>query len=451
LDRWLQEEAGRAEAALLRNVSPEGAMRGAIIASPSRASPDYDYHWVRDSGIVAKALIHLYLRAARSSAARRRYLGLLMDFASFSRHIQRTAVEHGSGLGEPKFTVDGEPYKGPWARPQHDGPAIRALVLTHLAFVLLDEGEQDLVRERLYDGKLLTDSVIKTDLEYLARVVGQPCFDCWEEVRGHHFFTQLLVHNALRQGAFLAMRLGDLGAARFYLDRAAILESPLRSHWDPQRGYLVATPDPTEGPDEPRSGLDSSTIVATLGAYSVADVHTDNLYPVEHEQVLATAAALESTFAALFPINDPSRNIPGIAMGRYPEDHYDGYRRGAYGNPWPSLTCAFALFHHKLARRYLGSGRIEVTPASLPFFRGLGAGAACVRAGDTLVQGNPCFGELIAALRRRGDAFLARVSHHARADGSLSEQTNRVTGFQQGARDLSMSYAALLLAAGARS
>jgi glucoamylase len=39
------------------------------------------------------------------------------------------------------------------------------------------------------------------------------------------------------------------------------------------------------------------------------------------------------------------------------------------------------------------------------------------------------------------------VRYHTNADGAMSEQMNRFTGFQQGAPHLSMNYAAFLLAA----
>lgn len=67
--------------------------------------------------------------------------------------------------------------------------------------------------------------------------------------------------------------------------------------------------------------------------------------------MLATAAALERTFEAMFPINEPSKRISGIAIGRYPEDGYDGYRADSLGNPWPSLTIGVAAYYYKLVER----------------------------------------------------------------------------------------------------
>ncbi|AUX42353.1 glucoamylase [Sorangium cellulosum] len=445
LEGWIRRENARAELYLLRNVSPQGARPGAIIASPSRSNPDYYHHWVRDAGIVVRAILQLY-RAAREPAARLRCFERMMEFVDFSRHIQQTAVQGGTGLGEPRFYVDGSPYTGPWGRPQDDGPAIRAIELTHLAFNLLEEGRRGLVQELLYDATLPTGSVIKADLEYTAHRWPATCYDAWEEVLGHHFFTRLLQRKALVEGAALAARLDDPGAAGFYLEQARSLDNELRRHWDPERELLVSILD--QQTDPPRSGLDSSVIIATLGGYSIEDheLYGEDLFPVDHEQVLATAAKQKRTFQSLYPINDPARGVAGIAIGRYPEDRYDGYRTDSIGHPWPSLTIGFAMYHYKLAMRYRRRRKVVVTPTGLPFFQGLPGESAQIEPGEELLEGDPRLERLVDALLREGDAFLARVRHHMNPDGSMSEQMNRFTGFQQGAAHLSMNYAAFLLA-----
>src|SRR4051812_28414606 len=48
-DSWLGFEANKAREGLLANISPAGTARGAVVASPSRAAPDYYYHWIRDA------------------------------------------------------------------------------------------------------------------------------------------------------------------------------------------------------------------------------------------------------------------------------------------------------------------------------------------------------------------------------------------------------------------
>jgi glucoamylase len=447
LEEWLQQERRIARDRLLRNVSPPDGRPGVILAAPSRANPDYYFHWIRDAGIAARSLLLLY-QQARESAAKQRYFQLLMDYVDFTRTIQRTAVRRGVGLGEPKFTVNGLPYVGPWARPQDDGPAIRAIGLVHLAFMLLEEGRLGLVREKLYDARNPGRSVIKADLAYIARSWRNTCFDLWEEERGHHFFTRLLEQKALAAGVALATRLGDVAAAGAYLEQAEALGEELGKHWDPERRYLVSVRDQEGAPNPPRSGLDSSVIVATLGGCAVdLEPHVACAYPADHEQVLATVVAIEDAFKPLYPINDPSRGIPGIAVGRYPEDRYDGYRADTLGNPWPCLTLALAMYYYRLAERYQASGRIAVTTTSLPFFQRLPIMGEGPSPGQEITSDDPQFDGIIAALGRGGDAYLARVRYHANPDGSLAEQMNRATGAQQGAPDLSMNYAALLATA----
>jgi glucoamylase len=90
--------------------------------------------------------------------------------------------------------------------------------------------------------------------------------------------------------------------------------------------------------------------------------------------------------------------------------------------------------------------RIVITSTNLPFFRTLPVQDMRSGAGEEIPLGDPRFAEIVQALRYEGDAFLERARFHANPDGSLSEQMNRITGFQQGAHDLSMSYAAFLLA-----
>src|SRR5690606_8540189 len=100
---------------------------------------------------------------------------------------------------EPVFTVDGSVFSGPWGRPQNDGPAIRAIAFIEWAEQLLKEGQRDLVL-RLYNPDLSRHSIIKQDLEYTAHQWQKDCFDLWEEVKGHHFFTRMAQRAALLKG-----------------------------------------------------------------------------------------------------------------------------------------------------------------------------------------------------------------------------------------------------------
>lgn len=447
LEEWLFQEQDRAEVLLLRNVSPRGALRGAIVASSSRDNPDYFYDWIRDSSISVKAILVLYLSAS-DREARRRHRRILEDFVDFTNVVQETAGFNGIGLGEPKFTVEGLPYTGPWARPQNDGAAIRAIELIRWAFILLDQGEEGLVRERLYNPQRPDSSPILRDLDYVARVWSAPCFDLWEEVWGDHFFTRSMIRKALLAGSLLARRLGDDAAVDAYREQAQAIADSLRMFWNPEQRALIATRNPRYF--TPRSGLDTSVILATLGGYVRDEPPHTRLFPVDHEQVLATASVLEKVFASLYPINDPARGIPGIAIGRYPEDRYNGYVTDSLGNPWPGLTISMGWYYYDLAAHLRARSRITISAINLPFFEALPSNGLRVRPGDEILAGDPKFRAIIDAVMRRGDTFMERVRYHINPDGSMSEQMNRDTGFQQGARDLTMGYSAFLLTIRAR-
>jgi glucoamylase len=92
---------------------------------------------------------------------------LLWDYARLSRHLQELPVE--SGIGEPKFLVDGSPFREGWCRPQNDGPALEASTLIRFAKAYLQKGGSlQKVKEQLYDGRYPSSSVIKVNLEFVA-------------------------------------------------------------------------------------------------------------------------------------------------------------------------------------------------------------------------------------------------------------------------------------------
>lgn len=374
LNDWAKRVEPVALKKLLANVSPSGMVAGTVIASPSH---EYYFHWVRDASIVLDEL-----RKSDPKTA----VSILGDFAKLSREQQKLQTRSGArGLGEPKFNVDGSAFTGDWGRPQDDGPALRAIVLIEEAKRRWMSGDLAGAKE-LYDGKIPTESVVKADLEYISHHWNQTSFDLWEEVRGFHFFTRMVQRKALVRGAELARLMGDRGAADWYSKQAGLLKKEILKHWIPRKGYLVATLGRDGGADYKYSGLDSAVVLGVLLG-SVGD----GFMGVSDSRVRATVKALERKFRGIYTINKRA-GIPGVAIGRYPEDKYFG------GNPWVLTTLAFAEYYYRL-------------------------GAAA-----------------------RGDEFLERVKTHVYADGSMSEQMDRSTGFMSSMADLTWNYAAFLSA-----
>jgi glucoamylase len=386
------------------------------------------------------AVLSLYARAA-DPQEQFLYRTKLDEYVEFSRFTQATPGKP-TGLGEPKFHVDGTAFTDPWGRPQNDGPALRAIALIRFAHHLLDAGDEASVRGSLYDAVLPPQSVIKADLEYLSHHWRDPCFDYWEEEQATHFATRMAQRRALLDGAELAHRLNDPKAASWYRRQAAAIGAELELHWDVDAGHLRQSISHVGGYDYKTSGLDAAVILGALHAGVPG-----RSFSVTDDCLLATAARLRQVFAGLYPINDPRRGAPGVAIGRYPEDRYNGYTVTAQGNPWFLATNAFAEYCYRVAGALEARGEIRLTEPNLAFFAALlpdreGAGLSV---GGNLRRGDALFGAILTTLCREGDDFLRRTLAHA-GDDSLTEQFDRTTGLMTAAPDLTWSYASLITA-----
>lgn len=149
--------------------------KGMIIASPSN-DPPYKFHWIRDSALVMRVFIDLYVRTQENT-----YLLKLIDYVENESQIQN--LDTLTHLGEPKIRIDRTPYNEPWGRPQNDGPALRGINMIKI-YNLLKENYKI-----VSDGIL---QIIKKDLIYIINNYDKPCFDLWEEYFGWHFYTRIV-------------------------------------------------------------------------------------------------------------------------------------------------------------------------------------------------------------------------------------------------------------------
>ncbi len=438
-DPWMKGQAETSLRYLLKNVSAPGTAAGSVIASPSRGEPmeaNYFYFWVRDAALVMTSVVELY-RSETDATKKADYATKLEDYIKFSRQNQLTANPSDrspSGrLGEPKFNVDGSAYNSPWGRPQNDGPALRAIALIQLANQWFAEGREQEVRDKLYDSKSPTASVVKQDLEFVAHHWKETSFDIWEEISGQHFYTRIVHRRALVEGAKLADKLGDTGAASFYRQQIKPLEAAIESHWDARRGLILPTLDRDQGIDYKTSDMDMAVLLGVMHAQG-----GDGYYSLSDSRVLASMEKYIRRFNVIYPIN--AKGYGAVAIGRYPEDVYDGYTTGGTGNPWFLTTAAIAEIHYTVAK--------QIAASSDPFARDdlngefLDAVGAPARRSYATIEKS----DLVRRIHERGDAFLRRACFHTFPDGHISEQINRNTGYMQGARDLTWSYASYLTA-----
>jgi glucoamylase len=415
---------------LFLNIHPPGTAPGIVIASPSRQDPDYRYHWTRDASLVMGEVVSQF--SELQGPKREELRDLIADFAALSyRQQQTTSAE---GLGEPRYRVDGTADTIPWARPQFDGPALRALALLRFVRAERDDGP----------ARKLAVEVLRRDLEFVSEVWRWRGYDLWEELQGLHFYTHAVQYAALKEGAEYFAGRGDTEFAARLAHEAGEVQADLEKYWDPARGYLGASRELEPRPDQPHykdANLDAAVILAVLHAKE-----PQGILVVSNERVLATARALERAFADEYRLNRGARDGQAVAIGRFTDDVYFG------GNPWYLTTAAFAELHYRLVTALLAEGRIELTELNLGFFRAAfdPAEAAYLKAGQVFAAESAAGERILSVLRLKGDAYFRIVQRYAADQGALSEQFDRDAGVPVSARDLTWSYAAVLSAARAR-
>lgn len=469
LDSWVDRQYRHAATAMLRSISPLGlvktrpgfgqtivAKRGAVVASPVLAAydpePDYFFHWYRDSAVVIDALRQLFEDGLVPSApghfadfvhfslALRDLDGRALvaapewrarvreDFRRFLRSDAELAAVHGDAVAaETRVNPDGTIDVSGWARPQHDGPALRALAV--LRWMRADrlgaEGRLSADGRLGADGRRRAEldaaasALLRADLAFTLQHAREPCFDIWEEEKGLHYYTQRVAAAALGEGAGWLAHRGERSEAEACRGGAADLLASLDEYWLEEQGFYRSRVI-LSGARSTKE-LDIAVILAALhsdGAGAGADASgaagagpsgggsRSGRHSVRDPRIHATLERLEALFDAEYPINHgrPPERAP--AMGRYAGDRY--YSGGAY------------------------------------YFSTLAAAELCFRAATGADEPQA------RALRWRGDAFLETVRAFTPASGELSEQFDQRTGAQTSARDLAWSYAALVSCVAAR-
>jgi glucoamylase len=99
-----------------------------VVASPGTQNPGYLYSWTRDSALVFKFLIEDFMSGDDPPLRR-----LIDAYISVEQIIQQITNPSGaagkSGLGEPKFNIDGSAFTAPWGRPQRGMCGCRDFVI----------------------------------------------------------------------------------------------------------------------------------------------------------------------------------------------------------------------------------------------------------------------------------------------------------------------------------
>ena len=343
LESWIQTQYLQAAQGLLKSISPIGLTKirphfhqtvtpkkGAVVASPVLAAydpdPDYFFHWYRDSAVVMDALRLLYLDGTIGNEA----VDHVSDFVTFSLSLNgldgrlyaplRALPEfekflrkdlpriHGDAVAaDTRVNPDGTLDISDWARPQHDGPALRALTLMRW----VDHVPAGVV------GPLF--ALLRGDLAFVLHHARRPCFDIWEEELGLHYFTLRVSAAALTEGAAWLAACGATQEAERCRAEADSVMQQLDGFWraDGYVGSRGLGTTPTSSKD-----LDIAVILAVIHSGDGAS------HGPRDPRLQATLSKLDALFDAAYAINHDRPAGQAPALGRYAGDVY--YSGGAY-------------------------------------------------------------------------------------------------------------------------
>ncbi|KGU09999.1 glucoamylase [Candida albicans P87] len=464
---------------------------GVVIASPSTSNPDYYYQWTRDSAIIINILIdhlsqtplHLINKNSTSSLVH-----IIESYIFNTQILQQLPnlsgnVDNLENLGEPKFHVNLTAFNESWGRPQRDGPGLRSIaIMNYLSLLNNTQHQPSFSNLTMNDTSKIYHDIIKPDLKYSIEFWQFEGFDLWEEIKGIHFFTSLVQLKSLTMGLKFAQFYNDSFEFRLdimnsieLLTKYIELESGFINNEDSDgdedneqqllsKSYIISSPKLFY--TKSRSGLDIASILAVLYTHNNnnANDDDDNDFPfdVDNGLVLTTLRYLIQDMTLRYPINFQD-NFQGVALGRYPEDIYDGYGKSE-GNPWfISTATASELIYRLIYKLKSNNQAIIIDQKNIEFYKEFIHSATETEAQtannelkfEAHINGHPMmiinkddklYDELINKLFHYADGFLKVVQKHVDNNGDMNEQFNKYIGFMQGAEKLTWSYGAVFTA-----
>ncbi|KGU27620.1 glucoamylase [Candida albicans P34048] len=494
-DDWLVFQKQVCLKSILNNIGGDftidnkDLLPGVVIASPSTSNPDYYYQWTRDSAIIINILIdhlsqtplHLINKNSTSSLVH-----IIESYIFNTQILQQLPnlsgnVDNLENLGEPKFHVNLTAFNESWGRPQRDGPGLRSIaIMNYLSLLNNTQHQPSFSNLTMNDTSKIYHDIIKPDLKYSIEFWQFEGFDLWEEIKGIHFFTSLVQLKSLTMGLKFAQFYNDSFEFRLdimnsieLLTKYIELESGFINNEDSDgdedneqqllsKSYIISSPKLFY--TKSRSGLDIASILAVLYTHNNnnANDDDDNDFPfdVDNGLVLTTLRYLIQDMTLRYPINFQD-NFQGVALGRYPEDIYDGYGKSE-GNPWfISTATASELIYRLIYKLKSNNQAIIIDQKNIEFYKEFIHSVSATEISnnelkfETHINGHPMmiinkddklYDELINKLFHYADGFLKVVQKHVDNNGDMNEQFNKYIGFMQGAEKLTWSYGAVFTA-----
>ena len=140
------------------------------------------------------------------------------------------------------------------------------------------------------------------------------------ESAGSSFFTTAVQHRALVEGNILATELGQ--TCNGCISQAPQVLCFLQNYWNGH--YILANTNNDNG----RSATDANTILGSIHTFDPSAGCDDSTFQPCSERALANHKVTTDSFRTSYAINSGITEGSAVAVGRYPEDVYQG------GNPW---------------------------------------------------------------------------------------------------------------------
>ncbi len=447
---------------------------GSVVAAPfdihnpgnQKSKTGYMYSWARDTGVVMMAINGLFKKAVKDNDQTNinKYGQYMLNYIDWLKFISK---QQNYTPGITRFYLSGQPDLT-WINPQFDGPAIRSIVLSDFANVLIDHNPT--IKNTKYGKKYVSNNLynkngyglISTYLKYIKVNYNKNNYDLWESCKGKHFFTEMVQLKALVLGAALSIKLNDKYNAISYLNTSIKLAQLIVKHWGKFNYKKKAYECYREGSNIPSRlqfpmlpnhsnnkylkyrgmGLNSSVLLGILygNLYEISQkdswVYIElikskktsskflNIIKLAQKNFFPASSRVQKTVTLLTQAFKPDNMDPykinkdtaeGVALlGRYPGDLYTGATWNDHkklGNPWFICSTALAQYYYLLAKE---KNQYEY-----------------------ITKGNSVM-ELIYK-------YIDNKNSTSGSKYTMSEQINRTTGVQTSFHNLSWSYAQYLL------
>lgn len=478
---WLKEQMEISFNSILQNIGDKNlsqlnkkynVFQGSIIASPSMNNPNYFYHWIRDGAIainiLTKQLIidHNYENEFNFTLA-----GTILKYLNASYNLQRTdnlsgSFKNLSNLGEPKWNVNNEPFMEDWGRPQNDGPALRLITIFNflkmlkmynfsLCELIKTIEKKEVLNLPFKDETSLYKEIIYYDLKFIKDNWFGDNFDLWEEIKSKHFFTLLCQLKSMKLGVKFLKEMKTIHEDNNYILSLEKEINKLSTYLTTEGGFqhkdryfIVETPSILDT----RGGLDIAVIIASILTHDDNDDNENDAYvpfDVDNQLILNTLQGLIKEMKVLYPINHYRAKLnQGIALGRYPEDLYDG-NGTSEGNPWFLATSAASELLYKFIIKLYSKKQniiIPLNPQKSTFWSLIlnGNYHSNDYQGYIIIPfGSNAFKQVTSTIFKYSDSFLDNLREHVSDLGEMSEQFNKYNGYMEGASQLTWSHSAL--------